>query len=124
MIPIYLAAPWVDREYAKSVSTTLVSAGFSITEPWWDHPDTTNNEELQEQAWKDFLGVISADCVIVLNTSKSEGKAVETGLALARKIPVIVVGEPTNIFHHLPEIVIVSSVEDAIEHIRGEGQRS
>lgn len=121
MIPIYLAAPWKDRDLAAIVARDLVSAGFTITEPWWNHPDTNDPTELRLQAKKDLFGVRTADYLICLNTLKSEGKAVETGYALAFNVPVVIVGPITSIFHHHPLVTVVSTVEEAINVIRRQG---
>lgn len=119
---VYIAAPWVDRDIMPPIAEMFVEAGFTITHPWWvddpfvpDYPSNMENPLLEDIARKDFLGVVEADAVVLLNTGKSEGKAVETGIALAMCHRVILVGMRSNIFHYMPEIEIVSSVSEAIE---------
>lgn len=115
---IYLAAPWVDRERAALEAVKLEAAGHEITEKWWEHEDTTDHDELVEQAKLDVVGVLAADMLVLLNTQKSEGKAVETGIAIMCCIPIAVVGERTNLFHHLDDVTLFNSVEEVIDAVR------
>ncbi len=117
---IYLAAPWANRDNARGFGERLEAAGFAITEKWWDQTPTDDHDELAVQATKDVMGVAQADLFIVLQLGQSEGKAVETGMAMAWAKPIIVVnplGAPAvgsgNIFHHL--LHVVRSFEEAMK---------
>lgn len=119
MIPIvYLAGPWSDRDLARRTAARIEAWGYAISEAWWDHEDSTTPEELQRQALKDLDGVLRADIFVVLQAAKSEGKATETGIAIGNGMPIIVVRydgvEATNIFHHLPGVVIVFSADEGL----------
>lgn len=120
---VYVAAPWEDKEIAREAAEKLKAAGITITSRWIDlHKDTDkdldeNFEFLAEQAMHDLQDVYQSDILVLLNTKKSEGKAVETGLAVAWRKPVIMVGKRTNIFHWLP-ITVVETVEDTIPLIK------
>lgn len=122
-VRIYLAAPWEAKPQAKEARETLREAGFVVDCRWIDlHTDVdTKHPDLDkfkaEQALNDVEDLINSDILILLNISKSEGKAVETGMALASGRPVILVGERTNIFHWLP-ITKVSNIQEAIDQIR------
>ena len=106
---IYIAAPWTHKADAARVASLLEAAGHTITKRWWEHrevpgyltADHSNDDELTEQALQDIDGVLTADVFVLLNYEKSEGKAVETGIALAVGIPIIVVGGRSNLFHYL-----------------------
>jgi hypothetical protein len=50
--------------------------------------------------------------LVVLNLEKSEGKAVETGIALMNNIPIVSVGTRSNIFQTLA--IEVETVQEAI----------
>lgn len=125
---VYLAAPWVERDRLAGIAAAFEAEGHTITERWWEHEDvpgypnhTTPAEdaELANQGIKDFMGVLMADAMVLVNSCKSEGKAVETGIALTKGMPVIVVGVKSNIFHWmLPEEHVVATVEDALEVLR------
>lgn len=117
---VYIAAPWNYRELAKAASSLVEAAGHTITWPWWDHEcGDEDHAQLAELAWKDFRGVVGADVLLLLNYAKSEGKAVEQGIALLSGIPIIGVGpHPTCIFHHVNVYTWVNTVEEAIERLR------
>jgi nucleoside 2-deoxyribosyltransferase len=73
---------------------------------------TCNQSIIRDQAYQDIADVRRADVLVVLNLQKSEGKAVETGIAIAAGIPVISVGPRSNIFQALG--AEVATVEDAL----------
>lgn len=112
---IYIAAPWTCRAQAADAAQMFELSGHTITRRWWTHRDTDEGEELAAQAVEDVDGIWNAQALVVLNVETSEGKAVETGLALAYMMPVIVVGERTNIFHHLPAIHVVPTLTEAVD---------
>lgn len=121
---IYVAAPWVRKVDAIQAGELLKAAGHEITSRWFTHEGDPNDPTgstvdigtIRAQAEDDFRDVCRADTLIVLNLEKSEGKAVETGIAIANGIPVISVGKRSNIFQTLGKEV--ATLEDAIEHLR------
>ena len=119
---VYIAAPWKYREQAKIAALKFTLAGHKILEPWWEHRDVNGQPgfeaELCAQAVRDMYGVRDADWFVLLNLAYSEGKSVELGMALAWRVPVIAVGEPSlNIFHYLPQVKWVGSVEGALKEV-------
>ena len=114
---VYVAAPWVDRQAAREAGELVEKAGHTVTEKWWDHPDTSDHDELVEQAKADVVGVLGADLFLLLNTRTSEGKAVETGIAIMCCIPIAVVGERSNLFHHLDDVQLFGSVQEVLDAI-------
>jgi hypothetical protein len=72
-----------------------------------------STESARLQAAEDVFDVLSAEALIVLNLQKSEGKAVETGVALMARLPIISVGSRSNIFQTLG--YEVETVEGALE---------
>ena len=133
---VYVASAWVTGDKALEARDKLIRAGFDVTSRWlervgvevpaacpgYDYTKDANymTNHAREESLKDIEDVKRADAVVVVNLAKSEGKAVETGLAIAFGIPVIVVGEKSNTFHSLsaPAMRVVSTVEDAIELLR------
>lgn len=112
---VYIAAPWELREVAKDLAEKLEAKGIGVTHPWWVDEGTTADGFTDEDenfliqcALSDYNGVRKADAFILLNTQargyETSGKAVETGMALAWGCPIFMIGEPSNIFHHLPNI--------------------
>ena len=108
-----------------AVAAQIERAGHTITHRWWDvedlpgsYPSNVDDPFYESCAVDDYLGVVNADAVIVLNMSKSEGKAVEQGIALTLGKPVFVVGVRTHIFHYLPNFYMVASVDEALERLQ------
>lgn len=110
---LYIAGPWVRRPDVIEAAKRFEEAGHVITSRWFTHEGDANDptgaskpdEEIIQQAIEDIEDVLRAECIVVLNLQKSEGKAVETGLAIAFGKGIISVGPRTNIFQLLGEIV-------------------
>ena len=109
---VYVAGPWARRHTAKIVAAQ-VRAGHWVTSRWHDL-DAGLLPADDVEAAHDVKDIWAADTLLLLNLEKSEGKAVETGLALAWNLRIIVVGERSNVFHHLPHIILVDSVAAAL----------
>lgn len=124
---VYIAAPWVRRADAIEIGKQFTAAGIEVTSRWFHHPGDPNDatgltsdaREVRRQALEDIEDVKRSDALVVLNLQKSEGKAVETGIAIANDIPFISVGKRSNIFQSLG--TEVDTVEDALLHLQ-EGQ--
>jgi nucleoside 2-deoxyribosyltransferase len=97
--------------------------GHEITWKWWDTPDipenANRNEELTKQAFNDKRGVEECQVLVLINSDRSEGKAFEQGLAVARRKPIIAVGKlgelSMNVFHYLDCYIWVETIQEAIE---------
>lgn len=119
-LKIYIAAPWVRRPEAIEAGKQFEAAGFTVTSRWFKHEGDPNDPtgitgdptNVRQQALEDIEDVRSADWLVVLNLQKSEGKAVETGIAIASGIPFISVGGRSTIFQILG--IEVDTVEEAI----------
>jgi nucleoside 2-deoxyribosyltransferase len=118
---IYLAAPWKDRDKAREVRDQFVAAGIECTSRWLDthfgSDEAGTDEQKAIEAMHDVEDVLRADILVLWNSMKSEGKAVETGLALATAKGIVLIGERTNVFHYL-RIPRCATVEEAIEIVR------
>lgn len=119
---IYIAAPWKRREEAKAARIEFQKAGFQVNTRWLDaHNDDagTNDindyppERLKVEAMNDIEDVLSSDIVVVLNLEPSEGKAVETGIAIMSFKGIITVGPRLNVFQFM-NIPNVDTLEEAI----------
>lgn len=117
----YLAAPYAARERIRDYAEDLVRIGIDVTASWLDEEHEINAgtigaapaldpAEVARHAATDLDDIERCD-VLVLFTAQalgfdpaevaSGGRHVETGYALAKGVPVIVVGEPENVFHRL-----------------------
>lgn len=133
---VYVAAPWTHKAEAKRYADALGAAGHEITKKWWEHREVPGyldpaigipeRKELEQQAAEDLAGVLAADAFLLLNLEKSEGKAVETGIAILAMIcriagqagtgPTthILVGGKSNLFHYFPLWEDATSLADVI----------
>lgn len=121
---LYLAAPWTCKSAAQTFAQILEDAGHTVPCRWWEHselPAYLSGQEtegdfavLAEQAYLDLDGVLTADAFVLLNLVKSEGKAVETGVAIASGVPIIVVGPRSNLFHYTSSVEVVATVNECL----------
>lgn len=122
---IYLAAPWDLRNTAREWGQRLEEAGHVITHKWWDHESSmTGYEEDAKEPFKkmaemDVEAVMSCDHLILWNAQargyETSGKAVETGIAIATRKPISMVGGWSNVFHFLPSVKWFDSIEAVME---------
>lgn len=113
----------------EAIAAQFEAAGHTITERWWSRtqflaygdpgyhkPGNWNN--LEDQAIDDYLGVVQADALVVINSEISEGKATEMGIAIALFKPIILVGQRTrNVFHYMPSVYPVKTLKAAIRKL-------
>lgn len=117
---IYIAAPWIERETMPAIAKQVEARGWNITHKWWEfegEEEDTSWEFKQLCAAKDIRAVRTADVVLLINSVKSEGKAVEQGIALAYGIPIVIVGDKTkrmNLFQTLNDYWWVKTVDEAL----------
>lgn len=118
---LYVAAPWVRKADAIEQSQAFIEAGHEVISRWFHHEGPAGDptgalmdpDEIRRQVAEDIEDVRRCDVLVVLNLQKSEGKAVETGLAIAAGKPIISVGPRSNVFQILA--TEVNSVEEAID---------
>ena len=109
---IYIAAPYTEREYAIAVMLACEASGITVTSRWLKSPD----ELADKFAREDLADVAAADWLVALNplayqNKGAGGRHVELGYAIALGKRIALVGERTNIFHYLSDIVRVESFE-------------
>ena len=124
MLNIYLAGPWAAKARISHIAAQLVGAGHSVPVKWWEHREVPgylredltaeDRAELEEQATLDLVGVAQADVFVLVNCLGSEGKNVEFGYALASGMPIIVIGERSNLFHYCSMVEMVRDVDEAL----------
>ena len=121
---IYLGAPWVHRALARQIAGQFRQHGHTIVSRWHDEwgakTDTgLTDADKQDEAEKDVADVIASDVVVQMNWEGSTGGMfVEHGVALARRIPVIVVGKRTNVFHYLNSVFVVPGFFRALDILK------
>lgn len=121
MMKIYLAAPWEDKIIAQNAAEKFREAEFEITSQWLTSEETDDPDTLKAHALRDINDLLDSNMLVLLNTQErgyeTSGKAVETGIAIAWLKPIIMVGNPTNVFHYL-NIPKVDTVDEAIEEAK------
>ncbi len=103
----YLAAPYNRRDEARRVRAALAEKGYVCTARWIDNhlpsESDADNAMRRHEARQDLADIVDSHLVIVLNDrnypSTSGGLHLEMGYALALRLPVLLIGEPTSIFH-------------------------
>lgn len=114
---IYIAGPYGARDQLRVYRDELRASGARVTSSWLDedHEITAgtqgaatalSDEAVLEHASLDLREIECADVLILFTAAYvgcegGGGRHVETGYAIAHGVPVIVVGEPENVFHRL-----------------------
>lgn len=131
---VYIAAPYGARTLVARRLSELQRIGFTVSCRWADGthevgPEgaATEVDEKTRASWAhdDLQDIRDADVLVVLSASEalgseastrgvSGGRHVETGYAIARRIPVVFVGEPENVFHAIPQVAVVPSWHEAL----------
>jgi len=137
---VYIAAPYAGRQMVAHWIDRLTDAGHQPICRWADgtHPvgqagnasEATLDDRIR-WGMDDLEDVDNADAVIVLTAeaagvipaqATSGGRHIETGYAIAKNKIVVLVGEPENIFHWLPDFYTATNVADAIDTLDMVGQ--
>lgn len=128
---VYLAAPYASRETVAGYAAELTRIGFTVTSSWLGethdiNPTTTGaatglpDKEADSHAKTDLRDIAKSDLFVLLTEKSvdvdgsSGGRHVETGYALAKGLPVIVVGDAENIFHRLTYVTRVPEWHEAV----------
>lgn len=116
---VYIAAPYPLRDKAATMMRVLELKGIEVTSRWLKAPDTM----CDEHARKDLDDVAAADLLLAFNPDGwgekgTGGRHVEFGYALALGKPILLVGERTNIFHHLSNVTQIDELQDFIKHVQ------
>lgn len=124
---IYVAGKFEEVVAVRAAQQALIARGYDITHDWTHESSAGLEGERLETfltgcATDDYNGVADADAILVLNHDRAFGAMVEMGIALARGIPVFVVGYKIrdNIFFHLGSdfgMYLFDTVEEAVEAI-------
>lgn len=118
-LKVYIAAPWIHATEASVLGSKLEELGYVITRKWWleDGTKEHNLEFLKKCAEADITGVQFCNVLVLLDYAKSEGKAVEQGVAIDRGKPIVAVrgdNDSNNIFHKMRNYFWVKDVDSAI----------
>lgn len=137
VVAVYLAAPYGARERIRRYATELEAAGFVVTSTWLRETHEINagtqgaatslpDDTVAAHAEADMADIDQSDALVLftakhLGIEGGGGRHIETGYALARHLPVVVVGEPENVFHRLgaPRVTLAGNLTGVIAALRG-----
>lgn len=115
---VYMAAQYGRKFEIKEYANQAESVGIKVGADWLNEseaPDTKLNEvndsTLASYAQKDWWDIGACDMFVFFAEKQDPqpprgGRHVEFGIAAALGKPIVVVGDPENIFHYLPGIDI------------------
>lgn len=114
---VYLAAPYASRPTVAAYADELRHIGITVTSSWLAETHEINagtekaataltDEQVAEHAATDLREVRESDLLVLFTAASvgvegGGGRHVETGAALALGKPVVVVGDPENVFHRI-----------------------
>lgn len=121
---IYLAARYERRALLRRWAKRLHQAGHIVVSSWlhrrvpryWRTLTWWWQECAPFAAACDIKDLQSAECLILYNPAgerPSAGRQIEFGIALASKIPILLIGERPSVFHHHPLVTPVRSFRAA-----------
>lgn len=109
---------WLQATHAIKENTLgtapAMDDGYAYSHAEEDYEDVLRSDALILVTWDTAVSICPDDTVYGPN---SGGRHVETGIALAQAIPVIVWGEPENIFHRGPGIVLAPTWERVVDEV-------
>lgn len=131
---VYLAGPYAKREQLRAYGEELTRVGFTVCSSWLEETHEINagtvdsaaeltDEAVDKHAVEDLVDVQRSDLLVVFTAKSlgltrdeafSGGRHVETGYALALGKPVVVVGDPENVFHRLSRVTVVPTWHEAV----------
>lgn len=112
---IYFAAPWARRAEALNMARIMTMHGLTVKSRWLTlHVETIDATVLHDEAIQDIRDLDTADVLFLWNPELSEGKAFEQGVAYQQCKPIVALGAPSMIFHHLTTYTWTSTLAEAI----------
>ena len=128
---LYLAARFSRLPELLGYKAELEADGFVVTSRWLlgghEWVGTADEDipvsELVRFAQDDLEDIDAADVIVCFTESPRSGPArggrhVEAGYALAKGMPIIVVGHRENVFYCLPDVDFAETWEEAREWLR------
>lgn len=122
---VYVAAPWNYKAQARVAADRLLAVGLGVTSRWIDFKETQDKTDyeypgqvMHDEAMHDVEDIDSSDALVYLNYAKSEGKATELGMMIAKRKPIFVVGgKENNVFLHSDYVRHVHDLDEVIARL-------
>jgi len=115
---VYLATQYARKLEMREHAIELERQGISVGAEWLKETESptsklgdTTDETKSNYALKDWWDIGACDVFVFFaedqdNQPPRGGRHVEFGIALALGKPIVVIGDPENIFHYLPGFTI------------------
>lgn len=122
---IYTAARYGDMEQMRKVRDRLHALGHTVTARWIDGGEEgPNGRTLEQAAVMDVVDVSRSDVLLFFSqpygsANTGGGRHWELGYAYALRKRCIVIGPKEIVFHHLSNIEVYDSLDDACEKVFG-----
>jgi len=123
---VYLAARFSRKPEMQLKAQVLREEGIEVSSNWLDEiagPNATLSDFPDEYfvmaAQTDLTDIDGSDALLFFSEDPLEphvrgGRHVEYGYALAKGIPIIVIGPKENIFHFIDRVLVVKTFADAV----------
>lgn len=132
---VYLAAPYGARSQVREFANQLTRIGFIVTSSWLEEMHEINagtvgaaaavkQDDVAAHARADLADIDRSDLLVLIaesvaelagGTATSGGRHFESGYAVAQGKPMLVVGDPENVFHRYGRIcMVVPSWDEAV----------
>lgn len=124
---IYLAAQFKEQRLMQTWRLDLTLAGHEITSRWLDvseEDETKITASVCNASIIDLEDIDAADVVISKTLKRGDlftggGRHIEFGYAYSKGKRLINIGGYESVFHHLPNVVTIPTLEEAIELLNG-----
>lgn len=125
---IYLAAQFKEQNLMKEWRKLLRQNGHYVTSRWLEVSEATEKESASVEAAKDLHDIHASEIMISHTVNRGDlftggGRHIEFGFALALEKKLINVGGYESVFHQLPQVITVSTIEQAIEIVNNEAAK-
>lgn len=120
-IKVYIAAKFEKREEAKEIAETLVNIGYDSVAAWV-YPSERDNYSNEVIAILNVVDLKRADILVVKSAwgcAGTNSRAVELGLGLALGLEIWLIGNPENIYWHIPGLQWFASLTEMYAYAKG-----
>ncbi len=113
----YVASRFEDREHARVIRDKLLALNHYVTSRWMeDESQCGSDADRVIWAQNDLYDVAMADAILLYEPSHAAGvgkggRHVEFGYAAAMDKRLYIIGQRSNIFHHLPQVSVYPTFE-------------
>lgn len=124
MTKVYLCARYGRREEMQVLAARMRAMGLVVTARWVE-----GNNADADAAQMDWDDLRAADMLFTFTERQDDpawnpswgrgGRHVEFGMAVERRMRIVIVGPVENVFHNLPGLARFSDVEAALDYVVG-----